>query len=197
LPETKRTLTRVYFSGGFGVKVDFILFVALAAAVCACAQQVPGQDDKFVSRTAQANLAEVQLSAWAENHALSDEVKQFASELVDYQTTLADGLRPLAAKQNAMQVAGLDPKDAAEIDRLKTLEPNLLDRAYMREIMKWHQREVDALKREMEMGKNPELRYFAYEMLPAVEAHIKEGEDTERAIGMDVQEKVAANAIIK
>jgi putative membrane protein len=195
LRETKRTVARVYFSGGFGVKAGFIVLVA--AAVCACAQQVPGQDDKFVSRTAQANLAEVQLSAWAEDHALSDEVKQFASELVDYQTTLADDLRPIAAKQNALQVSDLDPKDSAEIERLKTLEPNLLDRAYMREIMKWHQREVDALKREMELGRNPELRYFAYEMLPAVEAHIKEGEDTERAIGMDVQEKVAANAIVK
>ncbi len=181
----------------YGVKANSFLFLALAATISAGAQQVPGQDERFVSRTAQANLAEVQLSAWAEEHALSDEVKQFASDLVDYHTTLADDLRPLAARQNSLLVGDLDPKDAAEIERLKTLEPNLLDRAYMREIMKWHQREADAVKREMDLGKNPEVRYFAYQMLPEVQAHIKAGEDTERAIGMDVQEKVAANAIVK
>ena len=159
-----------------------------------CVAQTPAtQDDRFVARTSQANLAEVQMSAWAKEHALSDEVRVFASKVLNDHTVLADELRSLAAKQGATPVSDLDPKDAAELDHMKILEPNLLDREYMREVMKWHQKEAEAFKREVESGKDPGLRYWAYQTLPKIEAHIKLGEDTERAIGMEVAEKVAQN----
>jgi putative membrane protein len=139
-----------------------------------------------VTRTAQANLAEVQMSAWAKEHALSDEVKAFASKALDDQTKLADELRGLSLKENEELAADLDPKDAVEVERQKTLEPNLLDRAYMREMMKWRQREADALKREVETGRDQALRYWASQMMPKVEAYLRQGEDIERAIGMEV-----------
>jgi len=151
-------------------------------------------DERFVSRTAQANLAEVQMSAWAKDHALSDEVRKFASQVLNDHTVLADELRSLLAKENAPPVADLDPKDSAEIERMKTLEPNMLDREYMREVMRWHLKEADAFRREVDTGKDPGLRYWAYGMLTKVQAHLREGEDTERAIGMEVAERVAANA---
>jgi putative membrane protein len=150
-------------------------------------------DDRFVIRTAQANLAEVQMSAWAKDHALSDEVRKFAGKVVNDHTVLADELRSLAVKQSAAPVADLDPKDAAEIEHMKTLEPNLLDREYMREVMRWHLKEAEAFKREVETGKDAGLRYWAYQMQPKIQAYIRLGEDTERAIGMEVAERVAAN----
>lgn len=170
-----------------------IRFILVAIICCAGAQPVPPPDERFVGKTAQANLAEVEMSAWAKDHALSDEVRQFASNVVDDHTRFADELRGFAARHNAMQISDLDIKDAAEIERMKILEPNLLDRAYMREVMKWQQREADAFRRELETGKDPDLKNFAAQMLPQIQAHIKLAEDTERAIGMEVVEKVAAN----
>ena len=166
------------------------LSIVLTIGLC-WAQQPAGPDDRFVARTSQANLAEVQMSAWAKEHALSDEVRQFATKVLNDHTVLADQLRGLAAKQGAPPVSDLDPKDAAELERLKTLEPNLLDRAYMREVMRWHQKEAEAFKREVDTGKDPALRYWAYQMLPKIQAHIRLGEDTERAIGMEVAERSA------
>jgi len=159
----------------------------------AAGQPVTSPDERFVMRTAQANLAEVQMSDWAKGHALSDEVRKFASKVVNDHTVLADELRSLAARESAAPVADLDPKDAAEIERMKTLEPNLLDRAYMREVMRWHLKESDAFRREVDTGKDAGLRYWAYQMLTKIQAHLREGEETERAIGMEVAERVAAN----
>ncbi len=130
------------------------------------------------------------MSAWAKDHALSDEVRAFAGNVLDDHTKLADELRVLAAKEIATLMLELDPKDAAEIDRQKMLEPNLLDRAYMREVMKWHLREADALRREIENGKDGGLRNWAARMLPQIQAHIREGEETELAIGMEIETKM-------
>jgi len=157
-----------------------------AALLCSGAETTTSTDARFVTRTAQANLAEVQMSAWAKDHALSDEVRAFASQVLDGHTKLADELRDLAVREGSAPVPDLDPKDATEIDHMKTLEPNLLDRAYMRDVMKWHQREADAFKQEVDNGKDPELRSWAARTLPKIQAHIKEGEDTERAIGMEI-----------
>lgn len=148
-------------------------------------------DERFVARTSQANLAEVQMSAWAKEHALSDEVRQFAAKVLNDHTVLADQLRGIAAKQGTPPVTDLDPKDAAELDHMKTLEPNLLDREYMREVMKWHQKEAEAFKREIDAGKDAALRYWAYQTLPKIQGHIKLGEETERAIGMEVPDRPA------
>jgi len=132
-------------------------------------------------------MAEVQMSAWAKDHALSDEVKAFAGKLLDDHTILADQLRSVAGHDATAPIADLDPKDALEIDRQKTLEPNILDRAYMREVMKWHLREAEAYRREIEAGKNETLRAWASRMLAEIQNHIRDGEDTERAIGMEVE----------
>jgi putative membrane protein len=160
-----------------------ILFMGVLAA-----QPAQTPDARFVIKTAQANLAEVQMSAWAKEHALSDEVRAFAAKVLDDHTKLADELRVLAVKESATPVADLDPKDAIEIERQKTLEPNLLDRAYMREVMKWHLREAEGFRRELDTGKDQGLRTWAARMLVQIQAHIKLGEDTERAIGMEVIE---------
>ena len=166
---------------------------AFVVGFWAAGQPVISPDERFVMRAAQANFAEVEMSAWAKDHALSDEVRTVAGKVVNDHTVLADELRSLAAKESAAPVADLDPKDAAEIDRMKTLEPNLLDRAYMREVMRWHLKESDTFRREVETGKDPGLKYWAYQMLNKTQTHLREGEDTERAIGMEVAERVAAN----
>ena len=168
-----------------------ILFIGVLAA-----QPALTPDARFVIRTAQANLAEVQISAWAKDHALSDEVRAFAAKVLDDHTKLADELRALAVKESATLVTELDPKDAIEIDRQKTLEPNLLDRAYMREVMKWHLREAEAFRREIDSGREPGLRNWAARMLLQIQAHIKQGEDTERAIGMEVVENGATRSAL-
>lgn len=168
------------------MRVRHLGLFMFAALLCSGAETTPSQDAKFVTRTAQANLAEVQMSAWAKDHALSDEVRAFASQVLDGHTTLADELRDLAVREGAAIVPDLDPKDATEIEHMKTLEPNLLDRAFMRDVMKWHQREADAFKQELDNGKDQALRSWAARTLPKIQAHIKEGEDTERAIGMEI-----------
>jgi putative membrane protein len=166
------------------------LFAIVSWAV---GQPATSPDERFVARMAQVNLAEVQMSAWAKDHALSDEVRRFATKVLNDHTVLADELRSIAVKESAAPVAELDPKEAAEFERMRTLEPNLLDREYMHEIMRWHGKEAEAYKREVDTGKDQGLRYWAYQMITKIQAHIRLGEDTERAIGMEVAERVANN----
>jgi hypothetical protein len=66
----------------------------------------------------------------------------------------------------------------------------------MREVMKWHLREAEAFRREIDNGKDPSLRNWAARMFLQIQAHIKQGEDTERAIGMEVVENGATRSAL-
>lgn len=170
--------------------------VLWATFVCACAQTLANPDSRFVMMTAQANMAQVLMSAWARDHALSDEVRRFANKVLNEDTMFADELRAAACNYGAIAILDLDPRDAAEIARLKTLEPNLLERAYLRETIRWYEREKAILRREIETGKDLNLMTWAFQRLPTIEASISQGQEVERTIGMQVTLKTEAKRVL-
>ena len=159
----------------------FIGPILFAKAMIA-GQPASSPDAQFVIKAAQLNMASVPLSAWTKEHGITDEVKALAAEDLDNHTKLADELRNIAVNENAIITPDTDPKDLAEIDRIKTLEAANLDREYLHDIIRLHRKEADVFKREAESGKDPDLRSWASQKLPEIQAHLKAAEDLDRAM---------------
>lgn len=128
-------------------------------------------DQKFVREAAQGGLAEVQLGQLAKDKAQSDEVKQFAQKMVDDHAKANEVLKSVAARENLTLPAEPNAEQKAVYDRLSKLSGAQFEREYMAQMVKDHDKTVDLFTREVEQGKNVELRDFAAQTLPTLSAH--------------------------
>jgi putative membrane protein len=68
----------------------------------------------------------------------------------------------------------VDQKDQAVYDRLSKLSGAAFDRAYARDMVRDHVKDVAAFRLEAKNGTNASIRNFASQTLPALEDHLKD-----------------------
>ena len=133
-------------------------------------------DSTFVKKAAQGGLAEVELGQLAAQKASSEEVKKFGQRMVDDHTKANEQLKQVAAEKNIEIPRQLDAKDKATKARLEKLSGEQFDKAYMKDMVKDHQKDVPEFQRESSMGKDPAVKNFAQQTLPTLKEHLKEAE---------------------
>jgi putative membrane protein len=142
-----------------------------------------GSDQHFVMEAAKGGLAEVELGKLASDKASSDQVKQFGKRMVDDHSKANDELKSLAQSKNITLPTQVDPKDKAFVDRLSKLSGEQFDRAYMRHMLADHRKDVNAFRTESQSGKDPEVKAWAAKTLPTLEEHLKQAQETNKAVG--------------
>ena len=140
-------------------------------------------DREFVRKAAQGGLAEVQLGQLATEKAASPEVKQFGQRMVDDHTKANDQLKQIAQQEGVTVPDQLDAKDAATKARLEKLSGKEFDRAYMRDMVSDHTKDVTEFKHEANAGKNSAVKNFASQTVPTLEDHLKEAKDIAPKVG--------------
>jgi|SRR5215471_18356742 len=133
-------------------------------------------DSTFVKKAAQGGLAEVELGQLAAQKASSEEVKRFGQRMVDDHTRANEELKQVAAQKNIDVPQQLDAKDKATKARLEKLSGEQFDRAYMKNMLKDHQKDVAEFERMSKMAKDPAIKNFAEQTLPTLKDHLKEAE---------------------
>jgi len=133
-------------------------------------------DSTFVKKAAQGGLAEVELGQLAAQKASSEEVKRFGQRMVDDHTRANEELKQVAAQKNIDVPQQLDAKDKATKARLEKLSGEQFDRAYMRNMLKDHQKDVAEFERMSKVAKDPAIKNFAEQTLPTLKDHLKEAE---------------------
>ncbi len=140
-------------------------------------------DREFVRKAAQGGLAEVQLGQLATEKAASPEVKQFGQRMVDDHTKANDQLKQIAEQQGIAVPDKLDAKDAATKARLEKLSGKEFDRAYMRDMVTDHTKDVTEFKHEANTGKDSAVKSFAQQTVPTLEDHLKEAKNIAPKVG--------------
>lgn len=140
-------------------------------------------DREFVRKAAQGGLAEVQLGQLATEKAASPEVKQFGQRMVDDHTKANDQLKQIAQQQGIQVPDQLDAKDAATKARLEKLSGKEFDRAYMRDMVTDHTKDVTEFKHEANSGKGSAVKSFAQQTVPTLEDHLKEAKSIAPKVG--------------
>ena len=133
-------------------------------------------DSTFVKKAAQGGLAEVELGQLAAQKASSEEVKKFGQRMVDDHTKANEQLKQVAAEKNIDVPQQLDAKDKATKARLEKLSGEQFDRAYMKYMVRDHQKDVAEFERESKIAKDPAIKNFAQQTLPTLKDHLKEAE---------------------
>jgi putative membrane protein len=133
-------------------------------------------DSTFVKKAAQGGLAEVELGQLATQKASSEEVKKFGQRMVDDHTKANEQLKQVAAEKNIDVPQQLDAKDKATKAHLEKLSGEQFDRAYMKDMVRDHRKDVAEFERESKTAKDPAIKNFAQQTLPTLKDHLKEAE---------------------
>ncbi len=145
-------------------------------------------DKTFVKKAAAGGMAEVQLGQLATEKASSGDVKKFGQRMVDDHSKANDQLKQLASSKGVDLPQDLDAKDKATMAQLSKLSGPAFDRAYMRDMVADHTKDVAEFQRESKMAKDPDVKTFASQTLPTLQDHLKEAKSvaptTSKSAGM-------------
>jgi putative membrane protein len=142
-----------------------------------------GSDQHFVMEAAKGGMAEVELGKLATQKATNDQVKQFGQRMVDDHGKANDELKSLAQNKKITLPTEVDPKDKAFHDRLAKMSGEQFDRAYMQHMLADHRKDVNAFRMESKSGKDPDVKAWASKTLPTLEEHLKQAQETNKAVG--------------
>lgn len=140
------------------------------------ASSLSAMDRHFVKKAAKGGMAEVELGKLAAEKGQSDEVKKFGQRMVDDHSKANDQLKQLASSKGINLPTDLDAKDKSTKDRLSKLSGEQFDRAYMKDMVKDHTKDVAEFKKASDNAKDTDIRSFASQTLPTLEDHLKEAQ---------------------
>jgi putative membrane protein len=135
-------------------------------------------DRSFVEKAAKGGMAEVELGKFAQEHASSDPVKQFAAKMVQDHSKANEDLRSLAQAKGVTVPSGPSHTDNHEMSKLSKLTGADFDREYMKHMVSDHEKDVKEFQKEADKAKDGDVKNFAASTLPTLQEHLKLAQDT-------------------
>ncbi|HET8547785.1 MAG TPA: DUF4142 domain-containing protein [Bryobacteraceae bacterium] len=130
-------------------------------------------EQRFVNEAAEGGMAEVQMAQVAQKQAQSDQVKNLAQRIEQDHTTANNELKAFADKRGVSLPTAPGPKHQAVIDRLSKLQGAAFDRAYARQMVADHRKDVAKFERASNNLMDTDLKAFAAKTLPNLREHLR------------------------
>lgn len=131
------------------------------------------QDGKFILDAAAGNTFEVKSSQLALKNGKSSFVRNFAKMMIADHGASFEELK-LAAKRNGRTAPKrLTPKQASALAKLEGLRGAAFDTAYVKIQKEAHVETAAKMKKEIQKGRDSDLKNYAINTLPAVQGHLK------------------------
>lgn len=140
------------------------------------------QDTEFAIAAATGGLLEVRLGELAAASASSQQVKDFARQMVTDHGKANDELKDLAARKNISIPAALDEKGKEKYDELAKKTGTEFDQAYADFMVDDHKEDIDAFQREADNGSDPDLKAWAAEKIPVLQHHLSMAKTMKEAV---------------
>ncbi|HLJ50062.1 MAG TPA: DUF4142 domain-containing protein [Bryobacteraceae bacterium] len=137
-------------------------------------------DARFLLDAVRANYLEVAYASWVKDHGSNPDLKGYAAKIVDDRTDFGDRLREFAARYKLSVGGTQDDKSEAEYRRLQTLDPGVLDQAYLQDVSKIAEKELTAYQHEASTGTDPEVKQWAYAMLRPLQEGLQKALDAQK-----------------
>ena len=152
-----------------------MVLLALGLLVpCAKAQaSLSMADTNFILAAAQGGMTEVKLGELASTSGVRDDVKSFGQMMLKDHTAINEDLKALAAQKGVTLSDSLDAKHQAMVDKLTSLTGSAFDNAYIKGMIKAHQKDAKAFKAEAAATQDADIKSFLDKSIPIVEAHLK------------------------
>lgn len=143
------------------------------ATTAATAAPLSRADRKMLIDFAQANMAEIEASRMAQQKSQSEQVKNFAQQMIDDHTKALGDAQQLAQAKGITLPTELDRTHRARAKRLEALSGEAFDRAYLAQAgVADHKKTHDMLRKGQNRAKDPDLKALVARTLPVVDQHL-------------------------
>jgi putative membrane protein len=165
-----------------------IALVSLGFAAGALAQHVGKSnishgEREFIEEAAKGGMSEVELGQFAQQHASSEQVKQFAAKMVQDHSKANEELRSLAQAKGVTMPAAPKRGENHEMSKLAKLQGDAFDREYMDHMVKDHVKDVKDFQKQADKAKDADVKNFAANTLPTLQEHLRLAQDADAAVG--------------
>jgi len=130
-------------------------------------------DLQFIIQAAQSDQTEIRTSQLALQKSRNSQVRQFAQEMIQQHTQSSNKLKPLAAQKGVTLPTSLGAENQALLTQLSKLSGTQFDRAYMIGQVKAHSKTQGIYQKELQQGRDSEVKTFANQVLPLVAEHLR------------------------
>jgi putative membrane protein len=132
---------------------------------------------------ANGGLAEVKMGALAAANATNADVKAFGQRMVTDHGNVNEELKQLATAKGLTPPADLDAEHQKKYDDLSKKTGAAFDKAYMDEMVKDHEKDVAAFKKESTSATDSaDLKAWVTKTLPTLEDHLKMAKETQKKV---------------
>jgi putative membrane protein len=130
-------------------------------------------DQQFVTFAAQTDMVEANLGQLAQTNASSQDVKDYAQNLVTDHTQDMGNLSTAAQQANLTVPNAIDTMHNKEmIGPFQKLKGKAFDRKYIAEMIAGHTKAIAVYKKESTSASNPQIQQYAQTALPVLEKHL-------------------------
>jgi putative membrane protein len=166
---TGQTTTSGQTSGQTGTQSD----TTAGTGTAAMKDTLSRADKKMVTNMAMANMAEIEAGRLAQSKSQSEQVKNFAQQMIDDHTKALNDVQQLAQSKGIALPTTLDRTHKTKADKLAALSGEAFDRAYMQQAgVSDHKKTHDMLRQAQNRAKDPDLKALAARTLPIVDQHL-------------------------
>jgi len=144
--------------------------------------KTPRGDQRFVKEALEGGMAEVQLGQLAQQRGSSDAVRQFGQRMATDHGKSGDELKQLAAQKGIEVPTGLDRSHQRTYDRLSKLSGADFDRAYMKEMVADHDKDVKAFSKQAKSGSDPDIKAWASQKLSTLQDHQQQAKQVQASV---------------
>lgn len=139
----------------------FLTVSLCSRSLAADATTLSSKDKTFVKEAGMGGLFEVELGKVAADKGMSQDVKDFGSEMVTDHGKVNDELKSIATAKGLEVPSQLDAKHQKVVDKLSAKSGAAFDKAYLAEMTKDHDGDHAAFVKEAKSGKDADIKAFA------------------------------------
>ena len=129
-------------------------------------------DSKYMMMAATSDMNDIGLSQQALSKSTNEDVKKLAQMMIDDHTKSSEELKPIAASKGVVLPTEMDSKHKSAMEKMSSMSGMEFDMAYVKMMVKDHEKAVALHQKEASSGKDAEAKAFAAKTLPVVQMHL-------------------------
>ena len=140
-------------------------------------------DTRLIEHVARGGMAEVKLGQLAEQKASSPEVKALAQRIVTDHSKANQQLKQIAQREGVQPPTSIGKAQAAKQQELEKLSGGAFDRAYVKDMIADHQKDIKYLQQQGAKVQDPTLKSFVQQTTPVLQQHLQMAEQASNQLG--------------
>ncbi|MFN6943898.1 MAG: DUF4142 domain-containing protein [Cytophagaceae bacterium] len=139
-------------------------------------------DRDFLQEAAKRNLYDLELARLAQERAVTEDVKQFAQNILNEHGKVQEELKQFAQQRNVMLPDSIDSDQRNNLSDLAQKEGFEFDTEFMDKMVERHNETLDRFESKAEDAEDPQLREWAQNTVPTLRNHKHEAENVEAVV---------------